>query len=34
VLAIICFIAVASWVTDQTLSDVREIIRDLRARRH
>jgi hypothetical protein len=34
VLAIIVFIAVASWVADQTLLDVREIVRARRERRH
>jgi hypothetical protein len=33
VLALVCFIAVAGWVADQTLADVRKIRRDLRRHR-
>jgi hypothetical protein len=33
VLAVICVIAVVAWVTDQTLSDVRQIWRTYRERR-
>ena len=33
VLAVICFVAVIAWVTDQTLSDGRQIWRAYRGRR-
>jgi len=33
VLVAVCFLAVIAWVTDQTLNDVREILRARRRRR-